>query len=57
MLVVPTYLEKSPIHGFGVFAKDPIAKGTVLWEFNPVFDIVFSEEVFEKLPPSARAEL
>ena len=57
MLVVPTYLEKSAIHGFGVFAKDPISKGSVLWEYNPVFDITFSEVEFEKLPPSARAEL
>jgi SET domain-containing protein len=57
MLVVPTFLDKSPIHGFGVFAKDPIKKGTVLWAFNPKFDIVFSEAEFEALPASARAEL
>ena len=57
MLVVPTYLEKSAIHGFGVFAKDPIAKGSVLWAYNPVFDITFSEAEFDKLPASARAEL
>ena len=57
MLIVPTYLEKSPIHGFGVFAKQFIPKGTKVWEFNPIFDIVLSEEEFESLPPSSRAEI
>lgn len=57
MLIVPTFLDKSPIHGFGVFSKEPIAQGTILWRFHPLFDIVFSEAEFEALPPSARAEL
>lgn len=57
MLIVPTYLEKSPIHGFGVFAKQFIPKGTKVWEFNPIFDIVFTEEQFESLPPSTREEV
>jgi hypothetical protein len=57
MLIVPTYLEKSPIHGFGVFAKQFIPKGTKVWEFNPIFDIVLSEEQFEALPPSSREEI
>ena len=57
MIVVPTYLEKSPIHGFGVFAREFIAKGTKVWEFHPLFDLVFTEEEFENLPPSVREEI
>lgn len=57
MIVVPTYLEKSPIHGFGVFATDFIAKGSKVWEFHPLFDITFSEEEFERLPPSVKSEI
>lgn len=57
MIVVPTYLNKSEIHGFGVFAKEYIPKGSKVWEFNPTFDIRFTEEEFEALPPSTRQEV
>lgn len=57
MIIVPTYLNKSEIHGFGVFAKDFIPKGAKVWEFNPTFDITFSEQQFEALPPASRAEI
>ncbi len=57
MIIVPTYLDKSPIHGFGVFASAHIPQGTAVWEFNPIFDITFSEEEFEQLPPSVKQEV
>lgn len=57
MIIVQTYLDKSPIHGFGVFASGFIPKGAKVWEFNPLFDICFTEEEFEKLPPSVREEI
>ncbi len=57
MIIIPTFLDKSAIHGFGVFASEPITKGTVVWEFHPRFDIRFSEEEFEQLPPSVKREV
>jgi len=57
MIVVPTYLEKSPVHGFGVFAKEFIKKGSKVWEFNPIFDVRFTDAEFERLPPSVKAEI
>jgi SET domain-containing protein len=57
MIVVPTYLNKSEIHGFGVFAKEFIPKGSKVWEFNPTFDIRFTEEEFEALPSATRQEV
>lgn len=57
MIIVPTYLEKSPVHGFGVFAKELIKKGTKVWEFNPIFDVRFTDAEFERLPPSVKAEI
>ena len=57
LIIVRTYLEKSPIHGFGVFAAEPVAKGAVVWEFHPVFDIRITEEEFEKLPDASRREI
>ncbi len=57
MIIVPTYLEKSPVHGFGVFAKELIEKGSKVWEFNPIFDVRFTDAEFERLPPSVKAEI
>ncbi len=39
MLRVKTYLDKSLIHGFGVFAAQDIKKGTLVWQFVPEIDI------------------
>ena len=47
MLVIDAYLDKSPIQGLGVFAKQPIAKGTVIWKFDPRFDRLIEVEVYE----------
>ena len=33
MLLVRTYLDKSSIHGLGVFADQVIRKGTRIWTF------------------------
>ena len=57
MIIVPTYLEKSPVHGFGVFAKEFIKKGSKVWEFNPIFDVRFTDAEFERMPQSVKAEI
>ncbi len=54
MMLVPTYLDKSPIHGIGIFARDFIPKGTRVWQFTPDFDQVFSEEALAALPEVQR---
>lgn len=40
MLRVNTYLDKSLIHGFGVFASQEIKKGDIVWRFVPEIDRV-----------------
>ncbi len=57
MIIVPTLLEKSPIHGFGVFSKGFIPKGTKAWEWNEKFDIKITEEEFPTLAKSVQEEL
>lgn len=57
MIIVSTYLGQSAIHGLGVFAKEPIARGTKVWEYNSLFDLTFSEAEFAALPPSVREEI
>ena len=50
MLLIKTYLDKSPIHGVGVFANEFVKKGTVVWQFNPLVDIILTEEQLNELP-------
>ena len=38
MMLVKAQLKESPIEGIGVFAAEPIAKGTEVWRFEPQFD-------------------
>ena len=38
MLLVNTFVGASPIEGVGVFASDPIPKGTLIWRLEPDFD-------------------
>lgn len=45
MLLVATILRDSGIHGLGVFAREPISKGTPVWRFDPLLDL--------KIPASA----
>ncbi|MCI5157500.1 MAG: SET domain-containing protein-lysine N-methyltransferase, partial [Candidatus Electrothrix sp. AUS1_2] len=54
MLLVKTYLDKSPIHGVGVFAGEFIPKGTLVWKFDPLIDIVLTSEQTSSLPPVAK---
>jgi len=43
MLLVPTFLAPSPIHGIRLFAAAPIAAGTVLWRLDESFDRAIDE--------------
>ena len=49
MLRVKTYLDKSPVHGIGIFAGEDIAAGTMIWEFNPLVDLEFSPDRWEEM--------
>jgi SET domain-containing protein len=47
MLLIRTYLDKSPIQGIGVYAKDRIAKGTMVWKLDDRFDRLIDVDVWE----------
>ncbi len=55
MLLVYTYLDKSKINGIGLFAKNLIPKGTVVWELVKDFDVIINKSNLEKLPDNAKA--
>jgi uncharacterized protein len=44
MLVVRTKTKASEIAGIGLFADQFIPKGTVVWKYQPDFDLLLSEE-------------
>jgi hypothetical protein len=54
MLLIKTYLDQSPIHGLGVFAAEPIPKGTKIWRYVEGFDRSWSPRQFAKLPKEAQ---
>lgn len=51
MLTVRTYLDKSSIHGIGLFAAEFIPAGTIMWKFEPLFDLVLEDEIIAKMSP------
>jgi uncharacterized protein len=50
MLLVKTALTASSIHGFGVHATEPVAKGTEVWRFQEGFDLEKTPEEVAALP-------
>jgi SET domain-containing protein len=57
MLLVKTYLDRSTIHGVGLFAAQRIPKGTVLWRLNPLIDTQLSETQIASLTDAAREQI
>jgi len=54
MLLVKTRLDKSSIHGIGLFADQFIPKGTMVWRFEPGFDRLVPKREMEHLPGVAQ---
>lgn len=57
MYLVKTYLDKSGIHGMGVFAGEDIPKGTIVWDFVEGVDQALTQEQFDALSDTAKAYL
>lgn len=57
MLCVKTVLKQSPIHGVGLFADEDISKGTVVWKFNKLIDLILSEREVNSLEEPSRNQV
>lgn len=57
MFLVRVSIGPSTIHGFGVFAAEPIARGTAVWQFTPGFDLEVEPEAINALPELQRERL
>ncbi|MGV1098243.1 SET domain-containing protein [Thiovibrio sp. JS02] len=49
MFTIDTYLDRSTVHGIGVFTGQDLAAGQVIWQFNPLVDLVFSPEKWREV--------
>lgn len=56
MLLVKTKIGKSGIHGIGLFADQFIPKGSIVWKFQPGFDLKISENCLDKLSEFSREQ-
>ncbi|HTN53940.1 MAG TPA: SET domain-containing protein [Anaeromyxobacter sp.] len=57
MLLVKTHLDRSTIHGIGLFASEPIRAGTVIWRLDSTIDVQLGADQIEALAPPARAQI
>jgi hypothetical protein len=55
MLIVPIEARHSPIHGLGVFAREFIPQGTIIWQFDPGIDRRFPVDWVARQPAHVRA--
>ncbi|MGB3626815.1 MAG: SET domain-containing protein-lysine N-methyltransferase [Henriciella sp.] len=46
MMLVPCYLAASNIEGLGVYSREPIMKGQLIWRFDPRIDRMISLDSF-----------
>jgi SET domain-containing protein len=57
MYVTKIEARESGIDGKGVFALEPIPKGTVVWKFDPNHDKTISREAFDASYEATQTEL
>lgn len=57
MFRVATYVSRSSIHGFGVFAAESIRKDAVIWEFDEGADWALSEKEMAAFPAKLQAQM
>ena len=57
MLLVKTYVDRSRVHGRGVFSAKAIRKGTVVWRLDTRCDRIVSDAEYEALPAKVKREV
>jgi SET domain-containing protein len=55
MLKIKNFIKRSEVHGTGLFAGEFIPKGTVTWDYDPEFDVAFTQEEVDTLPQLQRS--
>lgn len=55
MLLIPTEVRKSPIHGVGLFTLKAVPKGQMIWRFVEGLDLTVPQAKIRTLHPTVRA--
>lgn len=56
MLTVKTKVGSSKISGIGLFADEPITKGTVVWKFDSLIDVLLTKKQVDTLSEPSREQ-
>jgi SET domain-containing protein len=54
VLLVPVRIDRSALHGLGVFTVGPIAARTIVWSFTPGFDLDLDPRLLAEQPEHFR---
>lgn len=54
MLLIRTRIAASAIHGVGCFACDSVNSGTMVWQFHPRIDLVFTRDEILVMPQAVQ---
>jgi SET domain-containing protein len=57
VLLVRTRVDRSAIHGLGLFAAEHVPRGTRVWCFTPGFDLELDPAVLDEQPALLRERL
>jgi len=57
MLIISSEVGQSKIHGLGVFTKEDVKKGAVIWVSHKDFDLYYTEEQLNRLPEVPRTNM
>ncbi len=57
MLLIRTRIGPSLIHGNGVFACEAVLPGETVWQYEPAFDRIISDDELVKLPDAFREHI
>lgn len=47
MLIVPSFVAPSPIHGYGCYTSQPIEAGSLVWVYNDTLDRVLDGDFLD----------
>ena len=57
VLCVQAGIGESSLHGRGLFAHEDIPAGSVIWRYDPVFDLTVSEDMIRTLPLPSQTQM
>jgi len=57
MLLIDVYIDRSPIQGIGLFARNPVPVGTLIWKVDLRFDRLIPVADVEAASGAVRAHL